>query len=188
MSLREDIFDYKAESEAEEGDKQAFLQFLSAFNENVYTRDNLVGHITASAFVVNKERTKVLMAFHNTFKNWSWLGGHADGDKDLLTVAIRETKEESGASDVRAIITEPVDINICEVFPHIKRGKYVNTHLHYNPTYLLEVDENEKICREPDENQAVGWIKFEDIVEKCKEEQMIPYYLRIVKKIRERKL
>mgnify|MGYP002237558723 CR=1 FL=1 len=51
--------------------------------------------MTASAWVVNKDRSKVLMIYHNIYNSWSWLGGHADGETDLLAVAIREVREEA---------------------------------------------------------------------------------------------
>lgn len=186
--LLEKLKKYEAYDEQEEADKQSFLQFLEAFNDNVYTRDNLVGHICASCWIVNKERTKVLMAYHNIYKNWAWLGGHADGEKNLLAVAVKEAKEEANIANVRVIQKEPIDINITLVNPHIKKNKQIGSHLHYNPTYLLEVDENDEITNKPDENSGVKWIKFEDIVAECKELAVIPYYLRIVKKIKERNL
>lgn len=65
-------------------------------NENAFSRENTVAHMTASAWVVNRERTRVLMVYHNIYNSWSWLGGHADGETDLLSVAIREVKEEAG--------------------------------------------------------------------------------------------
>ena len=59
------------------------------------TRQNEYGHFTSSAFVLNKERTKILMIYHKIYNSWAWTGGHADGDTDLLYTAIREVKEET---------------------------------------------------------------------------------------------
>ena len=64
--------------------------------KNIFTRDNGLVHMTASAWIVNPSRTKVLMAFHNLSQSWAWLGGHADGDENLLRVALKEVQEESG--------------------------------------------------------------------------------------------
>lgn len=63
---------------------------------NVLTRKNEFSHLTSSSFIVNKERTKVLMIHHNIYDSWAWTGGHADGEVDLLSVALRETQEETG--------------------------------------------------------------------------------------------
>ena len=93
------IEQYQPYNEQEERDKVLILEWIKN-NENAFSRDNLVAHMTASAWVVNKDRSKVLMVYHNIYNSWSWLGGHADGETDLLSVAIREVKEEAGISHV----------------------------------------------------------------------------------------
>ena len=55
---------------------------------------------------------------------------------------------------------------------HIKRGKYVSSHVHLNLTYLLEVDENEILKIKEDENSDVKWVNIED-VEKISSEKWI---------------
>lgn len=188
MKLSEFIASYKPYDEAETVEKVSFEQYLTAFGDDIWTRDNMVGHITVSSWAVNQARTKVLMAYHNIYKNWAWLGGHADGNINLGDVAIQEAKEESGIQQVKLVCETPIDLNISLVVPHIKRGKAVAPHLHYNLVMLLEADENEAVRAKLDENKAVKWIKFEDVPAECKEESIIPYYLRIIKKIKERNL
>ena len=83
------IENYAPFNEQEEKDKALILGWISN-NENAFSRENTVAHITASAWVVNKDRSKVLMVYHNIYNSWSWMGGHADGETDLLSVAIRE--------------------------------------------------------------------------------------------------
>ena len=95
-SIRQ-IENYPPFNEQEEKDKALILGWIRN-NENAFSRENTVAHITASAWVVNKDRSKVLMVYHNIYNSWSWMGGHADGETDLLSVAIREVKEETGAS------------------------------------------------------------------------------------------
>ncbi|MFR3922655.1 MAG: NUDIX hydrolase [Dysosmobacter welbionis] len=101
-------------------------------------RDNAAGHLTASAWVVSPDRTQVLMAYHNLYDSWSWLGGHADGDRDLLAVSMREVREESGLTAVRPVSPHIYSLEILTVDGHEKRGAYVSSHLHLNVTYLLE--------------------------------------------------
>ena len=108
--------------------------------EALYTRDNAAGHLTASAWVVSPDRTQVLMAYHNLYDSWSWLGGHADGDRDLLAVSMREVREESGLTAVRPVSPHIYSLEILTVDGHEKRGAYVSSHLHLNVTYLLEAD------------------------------------------------
>ena len=83
----------------EERDKELILRALRR-EENVFSRENSLCHMTASAWISSPDRTKVLMAYHNIYDSWSWLGGHADGDTDLLRVALKEAEEESGLSKV----------------------------------------------------------------------------------------
>lgn len=77
-NLIRQIENYPPFNEQEEKDKALILGWISN-NENAFSRENTVAHITASAWVVNKDRSKVLMVYHNIYNSWSWLGGHADG-------------------------------------------------------------------------------------------------------------
>ncbi len=105
MGWIEDIKNYIPHNEEEAQDKNVALLSISKFN-NLLTRENPLIHVTSSGYIVNKNRTKVLMVHHNIYKTWCWTGGHADGDEDLLHVAIKEAKEETGVEDIRAITPE----------------------------------------------------------------------------------
>ena len=147
------------------------LKYINTFDD-VLTRNNEFGHFTASSWAVNKERTKVLMIYHNIYKSWAWTGGHADGESDLLNVAIRELKEETSVKNVKVLMDDIFSLEMICVNGHIKRGKYVSSHVHLNLTYLLEVDENEMLKIKEDENSGVKWINIEDI-EKMSSEKWI---------------
>ena len=162
MRYKEQLEKYVPYNEQEEKDKETMLKYISMF-DNILTRDNEFGHFTASSWVVNKERTKVLMIYHNIYKSWSWTGGHADGDTDLLYTAIREAKKETGITNVRPIMEDIFSLEIVPVSGHVKRGKYVSSHVHLNLTYLLEADENEKLFVKEDENSGVKWIDIDEV-------------------------
>lgn len=162
MKLKEQIENYKPYNEQEEKDKETMLKYINTFND-VLTRNNEFGHFTASAWAVNKERTKILMIYHNIYKSWAWTGGHADGEEDLLSVAIRELKEETGVKNVKVVNNDIFSLEIICVDGHIKRGKYVSSHIHLNVTYLLEVDEQETLKIKEDENSGVKWVNIEDV-------------------------
>ena len=136
-NLIRQIENYPPFNEQEEKDKALILGWISN-NENAFSRENTVAHITASAWVVNKDRSKVLMVYHNIYNSWSWMGGHADGETDLLSVAIWEVKEEAGISNVRPVSEEIFSLESLTVDGHVKKGNYVSSHLHLNITYLLE--------------------------------------------------
>ena len=90
---------YEPYNEQEARDKEIILSMLTEaerMGEDIFSRENRMAHMTASAWVVNRDRTKVLLAYHNIYNSWAWLGGHADGERNLLSVAVREVCEESG--------------------------------------------------------------------------------------------
>ena len=182
MNLYEELRRYTPFNQQEEKDKQLFLDFMDK-NPDAFCRENVYGHITASSFIVNKSRTKVLFCFHNLYNSWSWTGGHADGDENLLSVAIKETKEETGVNAVP--VTEDIfSVELLPVAGHMKKGKYVSSHIHYNVTYLLEADENERLSVCEDENSAVSWIDINDIPNKSTEKWMIEkIYNKLTKKL-----
>ena len=150
---------------------------------DIFTRENEVAHFTASSWLVNKEHTKVLMIYHNIYHSWSWTGGHAGRDTDLLAVAMREAMEETGVKTITPVSKDLFSIEILTVDGHIKRGKYVPSHLHLNVTYLLEADEAEVLHIKQDENSGVAWFTLEEALEKCSEPWMIEW---IYKKLNEK--
>ena len=182
MSLLKQLKAYAPYNEQETNDKEVMIKLLEK-ESDIFTRENEVAHFTASSWLVNKEHTKVLMIYHNIYHSWSWTGGHADGDMDLLAVAMREAMEETGVKTITPVSKDLFSIEILTVDGHIKRGKYVPSHLHLNVTYLLEADEAEVLHIKQDENSGVAWFTFEEALEKCSEPWMIEW---IYKKLNEK--
>lgn len=161
--LKSSIERFKPYNEQEEVEKRIMLKYIEDFDD-VLTRQNEYGHFTSSAFVLNKERTKMLMIYHKIYNSWAWTGGHSDGDSNLLHVAMKEAKEETGIKNVRPIFDDIYSLEIINVNGHEKRGKYVGSHVHLNVTYLLEADENEAVHIKEDENSGVKWVPIDEIV------------------------
>ena len=173
---------YVPYNEQEEADKALILNWIEK-NDDAFLRDNVVAHMTASAWVVDKDRSKVLMVYHNIYRSWSWLGGHADGETDLLAVAIREVKEEAGISDVRPVSEEIFSLESLTVDGHVKKGRYVSSHLHLNVTYLLEADSEEQVSVKADENSGVTWFTPEEALKKSTEPWFVErVYAKLVEK------
>lgn len=166
--LIQQIENYEPVNEQEKTDQNILLKMLRT-QEDIFERTNQLAHMTASAWVVNKERTKVLMVYHNIYKSWSWLGGHADGEENLLAVAIREVQEESGIQHIVPVTEDVFSLEILTVDGHEKKGNYIASHLHLNVTYLLEADEREKTQIKEDENSGVAWFEIEESVDKPSE-------------------
>lgn len=162
--LIKQIEQYEPFNEQEARDREIILDCLKN-NEKIFSRESQMAHMTASAWVTNQDRDKILMVYHNLYDSWSWLGGHADGQEELLEVAMREVREESGLKSVTPISREIYSLEILTVDGHRKRGKYVSSHLHFNITYLLEADDKEILSIKPDENSGVAWFGLEKAVE-----------------------
>lgn len=168
MKLIKDIEKFIPYNAQEEKDKKEFLRRLKS-GEELFTRDNTSAHITASAWVVNEEHTKVLMVYHNLYDSWSWLGGHADGEEDLLKVAKKEVQEESGLELMSQLTSDIFSLEILPVNGHVKKGQYISSHLHLNVTYFLEADEMQAGRIKEDENSNVGWFSLDEAIEKSSE-------------------
>lgn len=167
MDLIKELENYQPYNEQEEKDTAEILRRLKS-GEELHTRNNHSAHLSASAWVVSPDFKKVLMAYHKIYDSWAWLGGHADGDHDLLGVAMREVKEESGL-DSKPISKDIYSVEILTVDGHEKNGKYVSSHLHLNVTYLLMADDRITPRVKPDENKAVAWFTLEEALKAASE-------------------
>ena len=99
----DEIRAYTPQNEQEAADQRLILEYIRLFPDNILTRDNEIAHLSSSGFVVNADGTRVLMAHHNIYRVWAWTGGHADGEGDLLSVALREAREETGVEHIRPL-------------------------------------------------------------------------------------
>ena len=179
---RDDIRAYVPFNEQERNDKARFLEVLDL--ENILTRENEEAHVSSSAWVMNDALDQVLMAYHNIYQSWSWSGGHADGEGDLLSVAMKEVKEESGLVSLKPLSDSPISIEILGVQPHYKKQKYVSAHLHLNYTFLLHNTKEEKLKICPEENSKVVWLSPDEAVRSSTEAWMKPIYKKLNQKMR----
>lgn len=183
MELLDALNRFRPCNEQEETDKKQILSLLSS-GQDLYTRDNPVAHLTASSWVVSPDRKQVLLVYHNLYRSWAWMGGHADGDRDLCRVALRETREESGLQDLTLVSPDIFSLESLTVDGHEKRGNYISSHLHLNVTYLLEADPSQPIRVKPDENSGVAWFPVEEVAGKVSEPWMMQrIYSKLMKKV-----
>ena len=182
MNWIETINNYIACNEQEEKDKELTLKCINMF-EDLLTRENKLVHLTSSAIVVNESKDKVLMVYHNIYDSWSWAGGHADGEEDLLSVAIKEVKEETGIKKVFPVHRDIISLDIIPVLGHTKKGEYISPHLHISVAYLLEADECEPLAVKIDENSGVNWIPMKEIDIYSSEPHMKKIYSKCLNKI-----
>ena len=182
MGIYEQIKKYRPWNEQERQDQAVMLAFLEK-NPDAFSRTNLLAHMTASAWVVNPQRTRTLMVYHRLYDFWSWAGGHADGEEDLLAVALREVREETGLQRLHPVTEDIYSLEVLTVDGHEKHGKYVPSHLHLNLTYLLEAEEDQplRVCEA--ENSGVAWFSLTDALSASTE----PWFVeRIYNKLNEK--
>ena len=182
--LKDKINAYEPFDEQEKSDKEQFLKFIDTFDD-VLTRDNIFGHFTASAFVVNKERTKMVVVYHIINDGWMYPGGHADGVDDLLSVAVREVEEETGLK-VKVLDSNIFALNSLPVKGHVKRGKYVSAHIHLDCVYLMEADDKLPLVYRIDESKGVKWVDFKDAYDESFCDFIRPVHKKLIKKLNNR--
>ena len=181
---RDEIAAYVPQNEQEEADQRMMLTYIDLFPQTILTRDNEIAHFTSSGFIVNADCSKVLMAHHNLYRVWAWTGGHADGDPDLLSVALREAREEPGAEHVKPLSPAIASLDILPVWGHVKRGAWVPSHQHLNVTYLLTAEESDPLRPRAGENTKVAWLPADRLLELTNEWQMDPIYAKLLDRAR----
>lgn len=170
---------YNPEFEAEREFRVRFLNFINN-NPNCFERTLLEGHITGSAWIVNHDRTKFLMTHHQKLDRWLQLGGHADGDSDIINVATNEALEESGLKSIKLISQDIFDIDI-HTIPARKQDP---EHLHFDVRFLFEADEQEPLVVS-NESKNLAWLTYEKLIKTCGENDSI---FRMAKKTRTKSL
>lgn len=135
----------------DEGKTADDFRLLLTDEHDPFVRERLAGHFTASAWLVDAAGGRLLMTHHRKLDRWLQLGGHADGDRDLARVALREAEEESG---LRGLVVEP---EIFDLDRHwIPERGDVPGHWHYDVRYVVRTDGNEDFVVS-DESHALAW-------------------------------
>jgi len=143
---------YNPAAKEETSFKQEILAFINKY-ENCFERTLEIGHVTASAWLLNQDKTKALLMHHTKLDKWFQLGGHCDGNPDTLEVAIKEAEEESGIQNISAVNNQIFDIDV-HLIPENKREK---EHYHYDIRFLLYVNGDDQLVQNS-ESKELRWI------------------------------
>jgi 8-oxo-dGTP pyrophosphatase MutT (NUDIX family) len=133
------------------------IQFVQE-NVDCFERTLLIGHVTGSAWIVDKSREFTLLTHHRKLDKWFQTGGHCDGDYDVLNVALKEAMEETGLTDIEVVSSDIFDIDIHE----IPERKGIPAHLHYDVRFLLEADINEPLIVSS-ESTDLAWVAISEV-------------------------
>jgi len=159
-----------------DGNEAAMLERLTRFvelNAGCFDRSLPEGHVTGSAWILDLEGRHVLLTHHRRLDKWMQLGGHADGQADILAVALREAEEESGLAAIRPVSDGIFDVDVHEI-PE-RRG--VAAHFHYDIRYLLEADRGQPLTVSS-ESKDLAWVPVDGVERYSREESL----LRMVRK------
>ena len=162
--LEKKLNDYLVLYPTEKKTTKIMIEFLKN-DQDCFKRNNWNGHFTGSSWVLDETRSYVLMVHHRQLNLWLQPGGHADGRADLLSVAIDETREETGLTRLKIISEEIFDLDIHE----IPRYNDVQTHFHYDIRFLLEAKRIPSRIKVSNESYDVMWININTILHKNNE-------------------
>lgn len=135
---------------------QRIIRFVAQY-ENCFERGLGIGHITGSAWIIDRERSHVLLTHHRKLDRWLQLGGHSDGDSNTLDVALREGREESGLAELRPVSEAIFDVDV-HLIPARKRE---SAHHHYDIRFLLEADRYAPLTISS-ESKDLAWVSLGD--------------------------
>ncbi len=150
--------------------ERGYVETIIAFVEthpDCLLRTCVEGHLTGSAWIVNPEHTKTLLTHHRKLDKWLQLGGHADGEYDLLGVAQREAQEESGLTQVKPPVLTLYDVD-CHRIPARKQEP---EHWHFDLRFLFEADPNEPLTV-THESKDLAWVDLDQVTSLNGEESM----------------
>jgi 8-oxo-dGTP pyrophosphatase MutT (NUDIX family) len=138
------------------------IQRFVCEQENCFEHFLLEGHVTGSAWIVNQDSTQVLLLHHAKLDRWLQPGGHCDGDGDVLRVALREAKEESGLTSLEVVSTTVFDVDVHWIPERPAAQNHVPGHWHYDVRFLLRADSAAPLSLN-EEAKALRWVDLDEV-------------------------
>lgn len=143
-------------------DEAAVVARIRTFVEahaDCFSRQLLEGHITGSAWVLNRAMEKTLLTHHKKLGIWVQPGGHADGEADVAAVALKEAGEETGLARLELVSREIFDIDV-HVIP--ARGDEP-AHYHYDCRFAIRAGNEDYVVSE--ESYDLAWVALDRIAD-----------------------
>lgn len=142
--------------------KEILTSFLKE-NDDIYSRNNLYGHITASAFIVDSKMDKALLILHKKYNKWLSPGGHVDEGENGRAASIRETQEETGLNQLTLLSENIFDIDIHKIPESNKNGKFEPEHWHFDVRYIHKAPQNAVVDLNLFEAKGFQWVELEKL-------------------------
>ena len=171
----EEIKNYQPTNEEEKKYRNHIIKFLITNKDN-YLRTNPEGHLTASAWIINYNKNKVLLHYHKSLDKWIQLGGHLEKEESILEAALREAREESGLNSLSIIEQKIFDLDVHEIPARDEQAE----HFHYDLRILMEANFEEEL-EMSNESKSLKWIDLNDVENYINEESI----LRMLRKAKE---
>lgn len=156
------LIDYTPFDKEEATSKNRILALLEE-TDIPFSRENLSGHITGSALVVNEQLTRTCLIKHKKLGMWLQPGGHCDGDPEVEQTALRETEEETGLTQLR-LIPSIFDLDVHDIPEKEKNGMVEPAHQHHDVRYLIVANEEEQATIQEEEVDGLKWMSFEEAI------------------------
>ncbi|GAB3270550.1 NUDIX hydrolase [Larkinella harenae] len=158
---RQPLLNLLKNHQAFDEDEQKMLEQTIHFvedNSDCFERHLQIGHVTGSAWILSPDRQQVILLHHYKLDRWLQPGGHADGDSDVLRVALREAEEETGLQQISIVSPAIFDVDVHRI---PARGSEPE-HLHYDIRFLLEAPTDQPFIQSR-ETKDVRWVRCDEI-------------------------
>ena len=150
--------EYRGIDVFEEARRVEIVKFIEA-NEHCFERTCVHGHITGSAWLLDRQKQRVLLTYHGKLGKWLQLGGHADGNSDVFGVALQEAREESGIMNIKPLSDEIFDVDVHLIPQHMHEP----AHYHYDLRFLLQTEETDSFVIS-EESKELGWFLVSEVL------------------------
>ena len=158
-----------------------FIQEIINFIENTpncFDRSNLEGHVTGSAWLLNPDKTKVLLTHHKKLNRWLQFGGHSDGESNTWNVALREATEESGIQNIQFVSSDIFDVDVHTIPENAKKNE--PKHKHYDIRFLLKAPT--EIFIVSDESNSLKWVTLQELLNMANRSEISSSMIRMTEK------
>jgi 8-oxo-dGTP pyrophosphatase MutT (NUDIX family) len=144
-----------------------FIQFVRSFDGvELIDRKNFVGHLTASAFIVNQKKNSLLLLKHKALQRWLQPGGHIDAtDKSIIDAAFREASEETRLVKSSLKLLTPFIFDIDSHAIPANQKKQEPAHVHHDVRFLFLCDVSGDILFDEAESTGAQWVRFAELAD-----------------------